>query len=78
MPKAKREARLKMPLSELVESVSKKPIPAWQKYLVFEIMANDPEGEDVEGALPLFDLPLTSAHWFAHSPIHSRSRAQLS
>jgi len=48
MPKKKQEERLKMPLSTLVETVSKKPIPPHSKFLVFEMMVNDEEGEDVE------------------------------
>lgn len=31
-----------------METVSKKPIPPHSKYLVFELMVNDEEGEDVE------------------------------
>ncbi|BGP12152.1 hypothetical protein JCM10213_004717 [Rhodosporidiobolus nylandii] len=48
MPKAKLQERLKMPLSQLVETVSKKPIPPHVKDIVFEMMVEDEEGEDVE------------------------------
>jgi len=48
MAKKKVEERMKMPLSVLVESVSKKPIPPYSKYLIFEIMVDDADGEDVE------------------------------
>jgi hypothetical protein len=37
-------------MSELVESVSRKQIPAYAKFLVFEIMVNDTEGEDVRSS----------------------------
>ncbi|GAA5974375.1 hypothetical protein JCM11641_005243 [Rhodosporidiobolus odoratus] len=48
MPKKKLEERLKMPLSQLVETVSKKEIPPHVKDIVFEMMVEDEEGEDVE------------------------------
>lgn len=48
MPKKKSEERLAMRLSQLVETVSKKPIPPHVKDIVFEVMVNDDEGEDVE------------------------------
>jgi len=35
-------------MSELVESVSKKPIPPWTKNLLVEVMVNDEDDEDVE------------------------------
>jgi hypothetical protein len=37
-----------MKMSELVEHVSKKPIPPWTKNLIVEVIASDEEGEDVE------------------------------
>ncbi len=42
-------------MQQLVESVSKKPLPAHTKYLVFEFCATDASDEDVEvrGVLPL-------------------------
>jgi len=48
MPSKKSEDRKKLKLSELIETVSKKPLPSHLKSLVFEICANDHEGEDVE------------------------------
>jgi len=48
MPKKKVEERLSMPLSVLVETVSKKPIPPHVKDIVFEMMVNDDTDEDVE------------------------------
>lgn len=47
-PPKKVQDRLKMKLSELVESVSKKPIPAHQKNVIFEVCVEDQTGEDVE------------------------------
>ncbi|BGP04236.1 E1 ubiquitin-activating protein [Rhodotorula toruloides] len=46
MPKKKLEERLKMPLSQLVETVSKKPIPEHVRDIVFEIMCNDMDTDD--------------------------------
>ncbi|KAG8967631.1 hypothetical protein FRC03_009660 [Tulasnella sp. 419] len=45
---AKSKERLKMKMSKLVETVSKKPIPPTTKQLTVEIMVTDEEGEDVE------------------------------
>lgn len=47
-PPAKLADRYGQKLSELVASVSKKPIPAHQKNVIFEIVAEDTTGEDVE------------------------------
>jgi ubiquitin-activating enzyme E1 len=45
----KREERLKMKISELVETVSKKPIPGYAKYVVLEALFDSTETEeDVE------------------------------
>ena len=52
----KQTNRLKMPLLKLVEFVSKKPIAAHQKDLIFEICADDEEGEDVEVPFVRVDL----------------------
>lgn len=35
-------------MSELVETISKKPIPAHQKNVIFEITVEDQAGEDIE------------------------------
>ncbi|ORX47471.1 ubiquitin-activating emzyme E1, partial [Hesseltinella vesiculosa] len=47
-PKKKAQERLALPMSKLVETVSKKPIPPHVKAVIVEICANDTEGEDVE------------------------------
>ncbi|KAL2130625.1 hypothetical protein VTI74DRAFT_6152 [Chaetomium olivicolor] len=47
-PPAKQKDKLGMKLSELVESVTKKPIPEHQTELIFEVVTEDAEGEDVE------------------------------
>ncbi|EJD53721.1 ubiquitin activating enzyme [Auricularia subglabra TFB-10046 SS5] len=48
VPKKKSEERLVMKMSDLVETVSKKPLPPHTKTLLVEIMVCDEEGEDVE------------------------------
>ncbi|KAI7899270.1 ubiquitin-activating emzyme E1 [Cokeromyces recurvatus] len=48
MNKKKAAERLKMKLSELVETVSKKPIPAHVKSIIFEVCVNDANDEDVD------------------------------
>jgi ubiquitin-activating enzyme E1 len=47
-PPAKLKERYAMKLSELVESISKKPIPEHQKEVIFEVVTEDADGEDVE------------------------------
>lgn len=47
-PMAKRKDKYNMRLSQLVESVTKKPIAAHQKELIFEVVTEDATGEDVE------------------------------
>jgi ubiquitin-activating enzyme E1 len=47
-PPSKLKERLPQKLSQLVESISKTPIPAHQKEVIFEIVAEDMEEEDVE------------------------------
>ncbi|KAK4181954.1 putative ubiquitin-activating enzyme E1 1 [Triangularia setosa] len=47
-PPAKRKDKYPMKLSELVETVSKKKIPEHQKELIFDVVTEDAEGEDVE------------------------------
>lgn len=47
-PPAKLKDRLVLPLSKLVETISKKPIPDHQKNVIFEVTAEDQTGEDVE------------------------------
>lgn len=48
LPKKKLEERMKLPMSQLVQLISKKPIPPHTNSVVLEICANDKEGEDVE------------------------------
>ncbi|KAM0463199.1 hypothetical protein ACHAPV_003326 [Trichoderma viride] len=47
-PPSKLKDRYGLKLSELVETISKKPIPAHQKELIFEMVAEDLDEEDVE------------------------------
>lgn len=47
-PLAKKTEREGMKLIDLVELVSKKAVPAHQKYVIFEVVAEDGDGEDVE------------------------------
>jgi ubiquitin-activating enzyme E1 len=47
-PPAKLKERLGMKLTELVEKVSKKPVPSHAKTLLLEICADDQNDEDVE------------------------------
>ena len=47
-PPAKLKERYGMKLSQLVETISKKPIPSHQKEVIFEVVTEDAEGEDVE------------------------------
>lgn len=47
-PPAKKAERNGMKLIDLVEFVSKKPVPAHQKYVIFEVVVEDADGEDVE------------------------------
>lgn len=51
IPAKKAQERLGMRMSDLVEHVSKKPIPAWTKNLLVEVMVNDEDDEDVEVGL---------------------------
>jgi len=60
MQAAKREERMKMPVSEVVKSVSKKDIDPWVRAIVFELCCNDTDGEDVEVPYVKYNLP--SAH----------------
>lgn len=48
VPPKKTADRLGMRMSDLVEHVSKKPIPPWTKNLLVEVMVNDEDDEDVE------------------------------
>merc|ERR1711978_255679 len=57
MQAAKRQERMKMPVSEVVKSVSKKDIDPWVCALVFELCCNDTDGEDVEVPYVKYNLP---------------------
>jgi len=57
MQPAKRNERLKMPMSEVVKTVSKKDIEPWVGALVFELCCNDEDGEDVEVPYIKYNLP---------------------
>jgi len=48
MDKKKLKERLEMPLSKVVETVSKKELPSHVRALVLEICCNDTEGNDLE------------------------------
>ncbi len=47
-PPTKLKERYGMKLSTLVETISKKPIPGHQKEVIFEVVTEDVDGEDVE------------------------------
>merc|ERR1712168_1559115 len=57
MQAAKREERMKMPVSQVVKTVSKKDIDPWVKALVFELCCNDTDDEDVEVPYVKYNLP---------------------
>jgi ubiquitin-activating enzyme E1 len=48
MPKKKLEERRHLRISQLVETITKKPIPPHVKFLVVEMCVNDRDGEDAE------------------------------
>lgn len=53
---AKHKPRLAMPVTKVLETVSKKPIGDHVKTIILEICADDAEGEDVE------DIPFVAIH----------------
>jgi ubiquitin-activating enzyme E1 len=57
MDKKKLSERLNMPLSKVVELVSKKEIPQHVNALVLEICCNDKEGNDLEVPYVKYNLP---------------------
>lgn len=57
MPKAKRQERLNLPMSEVVTKVSKKRLEPHVKALVFELCCNDEDGTDVEVPYVKYTLP---------------------
>ena len=57
MPPGRKEERMKMKMSQVVETVSKKAIPAHVRSLVFEICCDDENGQDVEVPFVQYKLP---------------------
>lgn len=57
MPAAKRAERLAMPVSDVVRTVSKKPIEPHVRSLVLELVCNDEQGEDVDVPYVKYNLP---------------------
>lgn len=53
----KKKERLAMPISQLVEAVGKKPIPAHVRTLVLELMCSDMDDNDVEVPYVKYILP---------------------
>ncbi|CAK7218475.1 E1 ubiquitin-activating protein [Sporothrix curviconia] len=47
-PPSKMKDRYALPLSKLAETISRKPIPEHQREVIFEVMVEDLDGEDVE------------------------------
>jgi len=60
--KDKKEERMKMPLSEVVQKVSKKRIPSHVRALTIEVCCDDAEGEDVEVPYVRYMLPPNRAN----------------
>ncbi|KAJ3328789.1 hypothetical protein HDU76_009286 [Blyttiomyces sp. JEL0837] len=65
-PKKKQEERLKMTITELVETVSKKPVPPHVKALVLEACVNDKDGEDAE--VPYIKIKVRSSSLYQLRP----------
>ena len=42
------DGRMQKKISEVVEMISKKPLPEWKKQLLLEVIVMDEEMEDVE------------------------------
>lgn len=57
MDKKKLAERIDMPLSKIVEMISKKPIPKHVRAIVLELCCNDSEGEDLEVPYVKYNLP---------------------
>ncbi|XP_047533623.1 ubiquitin-like modifier-activating enzyme 1 [Vanessa atalanta] len=57
MPKAKRQERLNLPMSEVVTKVSKKKLEPHVKALVFELCCNDEDDNDIEVPYVKYTLP---------------------
>ncbi|OJJ51159.1 hypothetical protein ASPZODRAFT_12000 [Penicilliopsis zonata CBS 506.65] len=69
-PPSKVKDRLPLPMSKLVEHISKKPVPEHQKNIIFEVTAEDQTEEDVE--IPYVMVKLrNSAGFLTKAPISS-------
>ena len=53
---AKLKDRMDLPLNQLIETISRRPIPSHQKNVILEITADDQSGEDVEIPFVLLEL----------------------
>lgn len=58
MQQAKRQERLPLKMSEVVQTVSKRTLEPHIKALAFDLCCNDTEGEDVEVPYVRYTLPL--------------------
>ncbi|XP_075727879.1 ubiquitin-like modifier-activating enzyme 1 [Rhipicephalus microplus] len=56
LPPPKLSERLDLPMSEVVAQVSKKPIEPHVRNLIFELLCNDKNGEDIEDMPPVHYL----------------------
>jgi ubiquitin-activating enzyme E1 len=61
LPAATQKQRMEMTLRNIVETVSKKPIPKHVKSLVFELCCSDENDEDVEVPYVKYTLPTSSS-----------------
>jgi len=58
MGKDKREERMNMNISDIVQKVSKKRIPSHARALTIELCCDDEDGEDVEVPYVKYILPV--------------------
>jgi ubiquitin-activating enzyme E1 len=56
-PKAKRDERMPLKMTEIVRRVTKREIAPYERALVFEICCNDETGEDCEVPYVRYTLP---------------------
>lgn len=56
-PKAKRDERMPMKMTEIVRKVTKREIAPYERALVFEICCNDENDEDTEVPYVRYTLP---------------------
>ena len=57
MPPGKSKERMGMTMEAIVEEVQKKKIDPHEKYLIFEIVCDDVNGDDVEVPFVTYRLP---------------------